>query len=795
MENTGTPVKQGLTAAQAEERRQQGLFNKQENHISKSVGQILRDNLMTFFNLINIILAVLILSVGSYKNAAFMGIVVCNTAIGIIQELRAKRTLDRLSLMSAAKATVRRDGREFQVALEDVVLGDILLLSSGNQICADSIVREGTIEVNEALITGESDVVVKHPGDRLYSGSFVVSGHAAAETEHVGEENYSYKLTHAARTFKKHPSQLQKAINVILKVVSILIVPLGVGLFCSQYFLAESSFSNSVINTVAAVLGMIPEGLVLLISVALAVGVVNLGRRKTLVHELFCIETLARVDVLCLDKTGTLTEGRMSVEDTVLLEPGFPLEQAMGKITAVLEDENATFQAVREHFPAEKGIRALRTIPFSSARKYSGAVFREEGTLLMGAYEFLFPQGDPAVSTRIASYAQQGVRVLTVAWSPDAASEEGLPCNLRPCALILLSDVVRPDTRETLSYFQKQDVRLMVISGDNPATVSSIAKKAGLPGAEAYIDATVLRTPESIRAAVERYQIFGRVTPEQKKEIVQALKAQGHTVAMTGDGVNDVLALKEADCSIAMAAGSDAAKDCSNLVLLDSNFASMPYIVREGRRVINNIQSAASLFLVKTIFSVVLTLFSLITSSAYPFVPVQLTVIGACAVGIPSFILSLEPTYSRIQGNFLSTVFRKAAAGAFTVVLQVALATLICKILGSTSEVRATLCMLAAGITSLFMIARVFPLETVLRKVVYYGMFVLFFGILIAMPAFFELEDIGLRETVFLLSVTLLTPAILGVMEQIINWIGTVAGKIRAKFSRSRNRRTVSGQN
>ncbi|MGI5855277.1 MAG: cation-translocating P-type ATPase [Candidatus Merdivicinus sp.] len=763
---TDTPAGQGLTTAQVEERLQQGLFNKQENRISKSTGRIFRDNLMTFFNLINLILAILVLSVGSYKNAAFIGIVVCNTAIGIIQELRAKRTLDRLSLISAAKATVRRDGAERQIGIEEVVLGDILLLSAGNQICADSIVREGSLEVNEALITGESDVIVKHPGDRLYSGSFVVSGRAAVETEHVGADNFSYKLMSEAKVLKKHPSQLQKAINVILKVVSILIVPLGAGLFCSQRFLAGAEISDAIVNTVAAVLGMIPEGLVLLISIALAVGVINLGRRKTLVHELFCIETLARVDVLCLDKTGTLTEGRMAVEGTVLLEEGFPLEEVMGDLTAALEDDNATFLAVRERFPARVQRKALRTVPFSSARKYSGAVFEGAGTYLMGAYEFLFPEGEPALRARVEAYAKEGVRVLTVAHAPGNLPEMGLPAGLRPCALILLSDVVRSDARETLEFFQKQDVRLMVISGDNPATVSSIARKAGLPGAESYIDATVLRTPESIRAAVERYRIFGRVTPEQKKAIVQALKAQGHTVAMTGDGVNDVLALKEADCSIAMAAGSDAAKDCSNLVLLDSNFASMPYIVREGRRVINNIQSAASLFLVKTIFSVILTLFCLITGSAYPFVPIQLTVIGACTVGIPSFILSLEPTYSRIQGDFLRTVFRKAAAGALAVVLQVAASTVVCWALEASAEARATICMLATGITGLFMIGRVFPLQTLLRKAVYYTMFLLFFGILFTMPAFFDLVDIGFRETIFLLAVALLTPAILQWMER-----------------------------
>lgn len=783
-EKEPVPVQRGLTSAQVEERVQQGLTNKLENRISKTVGQIFRDNLMTFFNLINLILAILVLTVGSYKNGAFIGTVVCNTAIGIIQELRAKRTLDRLSLISAAKAKVRRDGEERQIPIDEVVLGDFMLLSAGDQICADAVVREGTLEVNEALLTGESDVIVKNPGDKLYSGSFVVAGHAAAETEHVGEQNFSYQLMKEAKVLKKHHSQLQDAVNVILKVVSILIVPLGIGLFCSQRLQGGMSYSEAIVNTVAAVLGMIPEGLVLLISIALAVGVVNLGRRKTLVHELFCIETLARVDVLCLDKTGTLTEGRMAVEDTVLLEPDFPLEQVMGVLNGALADENATAMALRQRFPAVQAA-ATAVFPFSSARKFSGAAFGEKGTYLMGAYEFLFPEGDPLLAEQIEEYAKQGIRVLTVAWSPELPGENGLPSGLKPCALILLSDVVRADAKETLDFFRSQDVRLMVISGDDPATVSSIARKAGLPGGEAYIDATVLRTEESIEAAVERYSVFGRVTPEQKKSIVQALKKKGHTVAMTGDGVNDVLALKEADCSVAMAAGSDAAKDCSNLVLLDSNFASMPYIVREGRRVINNIQSSASLFLVKTIFSVVLTLFCLITGSGYPFVPIQLTVIGVCSVGIPTFLLSMEPTYTRIQGDFLKTVFRRAASGALTVVLQVAAATFFCRWLGAEDAVRATICMLVTGITELFMIGRVFPLNTWFRKAVYYGMFLLFFGILFTVPGLFDMADMGLRETIFLLAVTLLTPEILRLMELLSDRVSARMEKIAA-FSRQK---------
>lgn len=767
---TAVILTQGLSESQVAERVSAGLVNIQEDQNSKSVQQIIRSNLMTFFNMINLILAVLIICVGSFKNLFFMGIVICNTAIGIFQEIRAKRTLDKLSLITAAKVSVIRDGEKSKIDIFDLVQDDIMLLGAGNQICADAVVREGMVEVNEALISGESDIIAKHPGDPLYSGSFVVSGKAKTQVVHVGKDSFANRLMSEAKVMKKQKSELQKSINTILKIISILIVPLGAGLFASQYFVSGASFGSSIVNMVAAVLGMIPEGLVLLTSIALAVGVIHLAQKQTLVHELFCIETLARVDVLCLDKTGTLTEGRMKVEDVILLKE-LPLDEIIGNLLCSLNDDNATFLAMKDHFQDCRTYKAGHVIPFSSARKYSGVSFEGKGTYLFGAYEFMFPDHrDEDLMAQIDRHTSNGIRVLVLAHSDQEITENVLPAGLSPCAIILLSDIIRPEAKETLRYFADNDVRLMVISGDNPATVANIARKAGLEGAESYVDATTLKTPEQLQTAVDKYQVFGRVTPEQKKSIVTALKDNGHTVAMTGDGVNDVLALKEADCSIAMAAGSDAAKNCSNLVLLDSNFSSMPYIVREGRRVINNIQSAASLFLVKTIFSLILTVLTLVISSSYPFIPIQLSIISMWAVGIPTFILSLEPNFNRITGNFLKNVLQNALTGALTIVAEISVITFFCSILKTPEPVRSTMCVLATGITSLHMIKKVYPLHSLLRKAVYYSMFFLYLASLFLVPDLLNLKDLGYQEMIVTISILLITPHVINGIYSFLEW-------------------------
>ena len=758
----------GLTRDEVEFRKEQGLVNHQDNQGSKTVRQIVRDNVFTFFNLINIILAVLIILVGSFENLFFMGVVLCNTAIGIIQEIRAKHVLDKLALITAAKVTVRRGGQEEQVEVEQVVQDDIMILAAGNQITADSILREGSLEVNESLISGESEVILKHPGDSVLSGSFVVSGKAAVQVVHVGAENFAHKILAEAKTMKKYRSGLQRALDMILKVVSVMIVPLGVGLFASQFYLNHATFQDSIVNMVAAVLGMIPEGLMLLTSVALAVSVINLAKYKTLVHELFCIETLARVDVLCLDKTGTLTEGRMKVESLIPLEEA-PLEEILGNMVNSLQDDNATFLAVKEQFPARKQYRAKMLIPFSSARKYSGVVFEGKGTYLMGAFEFLFPEGAyPDVKAQIDRHTASGIRVLTLAHTQEEASEEHLPGGLKPLAILLISDVIRKEAKSTLEFFESQGVDLMVISGDNPATVSHIAAEAGFKNASAYVDASTLKTPQQLKTAVEKYRIFGRVTPVLKKEIVLALQANKHTVAMTGDGVNDVPALKAADVGIAMASGSEAAQNTANLVLLDSNFASMPHVVNEGRRVINNIQSAASLFLVKTIFSFLLTILSLATGSQYPFIPIQLSLISVFAVGIPNFFLTLEPNYKMVEQNFLSNVFRNALRGALTIVFQVIVVTAAASMLGIDENMRSTMCTVTTAVTCILMIKEVFPLTTLFRKVIYCSMYIgMLAGLMIAGEMLLSMVPLTYKATILLLMLVLATPLTIRVMKWI----------------------------
>ena len=630
----------GLTDEQVNARIAEGKVNADENPNTRTYKQIVRENTLTFFNFLNLVLLVLVLLVGSYKNAFFVCIIIINTLIGIAQEIRAKKTIDKLAILTARKSVVIREGQKWTVPTEELVLDDVVCLKTGDQVPADARILEGSLEVNESLLTGESDNLPKNEGDELFSGSFVTSGEACCQIIHVGKDNYAAQITSEAKEFKRHNSELKNSLNAILKVISIIIVPLGALLFYKQYYIVGDTFRDSVVSMVAGVLGMIPEGLVLLTSVALTLGALVLANKKTLVQELYCIETLARVDTLCLDKTGTITEGTMCVErvepyvstgrtETAATEPESAesteaeeqvqtdsafmeeIDVIMGNMMYVLKDQNATIDALRKRFPAKQDMTPEHVIPFSSDRKYSGVVFEEKGTYLMGAAQFLFPENNEELTEKCQAYAEEGLRVLVLAHSSQNAEGTELPEGLEPLALMLLTDVIREEAPDTLAFFDSQEVDLKVISGDDPVTVAAIARRAGLKNADSYVDATTLTTEEELQDAVAQYSVFGRVTPQQKKAMVQALQSQGHTVAMTGDGVNDVLALKEADCSIAMAQGSDAAKNIANVVLLDSNFASMPHIVNQGRRVVNNIRTAASMFLIKTMFSVMLSLLTI----------------------------------------------------------------------------------------------------------------------------------------------------------------------------------------
>lgn len=659
---------EGLSAQQVEKRIREGLHNGDSGMKTKTEGQIIRENVFTFFNLLNFALAAAVILVGSPRNALFLGVILSNIVIGSFQGIRAKHTIDKLSLISSPKARVVRDGRQKNIQVEELVLDDIMLLSAGNQICSDAVVTGGECEVNESLITGESDPVLKQPGDSLLSGSFIVSGGCSAQVEHVGADNYASRIAGDAKYIKKRNSEIMDSIDIIVKMIGFAIVPIGALLFWKQYFVLGDTVQNAVVSTTAAVVGMIPEGLVLLISLAFAVSVLKLSSRKTLVQDMYCIETLARVDTLCLDKTGTITEGTMQV-DSLLPFEGISEEDMAAALTALvcnLSDENPTFLALKDRFSQQSPWHATELVPFSSARKWSGAFFPGKGTYVMGAGEFILGEDFSAIQEQVEEYSQKGQRVLLLAHSQEGFSGKELPEIIEPMGLVLISDKIRREAARTLRYFADQGVDLKVISGDNAVTVANIARKAGLENADRFVDATTLETEEDIRDAVNRYCVFGRVTPQQKLAFVKALKADGHTVAMTGDGVNDVLALKDADCGIAMASGSDAACHAAQLVLLDSNFACLPQVVAEGRRVINNIQRSAALYLVKNIFSFFLALLTIVVDMPYPLVPIQLSLISALTIGIPSFFLALEPNKSRVRGRFMSNVLREALPGGLT---------------------------------------------------------------------------------------------------------------------------------
>lgn len=668
----------GLSTQQAEALRAQGLSNQQSDTGGKSAGEIIRSNALTFFNLIFVVIAVLLCLVGSYRNLTFLPVVIGNTLIGIFQELRAKRILDKMSLLHAPHAVALRDGMEQKLAANDLVRGDIVVLSAGDQIPADATVLQGSVQVNEALLTGESDEIEKEPGSELLSGSFVVAGRCYARLDKVGDESYIAKLTREAKAVQTgEQSEMIRAINRIVKWIGFTIVPIGVILFAQSYFYSGETLQKSVVSAIAAVIGMIPEGLYMLTTIALVLGTMRLARRKVLLHDMKSIETLARVDVLCVDKTGTITEPGMNVQEAHAFEcakndqfDDEALQDLLADYCLAAQDTNETMQALRafseqrrlEH-PQEAKI-ALDVQPFSSSKKYSSITF-ETGTYLFGAPEFVLKGAYAQVAGELKPFLDAGCRVLLLARS------RGESCPPEPLGYAVLIGRVRENAKETFAYFKEQDVTVKVISGDNARTVSEIAKQAGIENADKFVDAAMLVTDEQLARAAETYTVFGRVTPAQKQKLVQAMQKAGHTVAMTGDGVNDILAMKDADCSVAMASGSEAAAQAAQVVLLDSDFAHMPDVVLEGRRVVNNIERSASLFLVKNLFSLLLSVFSAVSFLTYPLEPAQVSLIAMFTIGIPGFLLALEPNYVRIEGNFLKKVLLRALPAALTDVLAV----------------------------------------------------------------------------------------------------------------------------
>lgn len=664
----------GLNENEVAARENAGLVNKAEISTDKSVKEIIRSNTLTYFNLIFFIIAVLLCVVGSFRNLTFLPVVIGNSLIGIFQEIRAKKTLEKMSILNSPHAVAIRSGRQVKISTEELVKDDVVVFSAGDQICADAVVISGNIKVNEALLTGESDEIEKVGGSSLMSGSFVVSGQCCARLVNVGEEAYIYKLTKEAKEMGSgEQSEMVKSINQIVKWMGIAIIPIGLILFYQSYWINHETFKTGIVSTVAAITGMIPEGLYMLTTIALALGTIRLAQQKVLLHDMKSIEALARVDVLCVDKTGTITEPNMTVDNVYCLNNGLITPEELKGLfvdyaTAAV-DNNATMLAIKDYAAVlnTNGMYNKRTAvsvqPFSSTDKFSKITFRD-GTFILGAPEFVMKDNFESVAGEITPFAEKGYRVLLLAKKADSGMTE-------PLGFVVLSNPIRKGAVKTFQYFNEQNVAIKVISGDSPKTVSEVAKQAGIANSDKYIDASLLDTDEKIKQAAVQYTVFGRVTPKQKQKLVQALQEAGHTVAMTGDGVNDILAMKDADCSVAMASGSEAASQAAQVVLMDSDFSKMPDVVFEGRRVVNNIQRSSSLFLVKNIFSLLLSVFSAVFLITYPLEPSQISLIGMFTIGIPGFLLALEPNKNRIQGHFLKNVLLKALPAGLADVLAV----------------------------------------------------------------------------------------------------------------------------
>lgn len=756
----------GLTDAEVAERVAAGKINGDVNIKTKSVARILRTNIVTFFNVLFLIIAFIMSffveeGLEGLFNYGFFIVAVVNCLIGIIQELAAKKTIDNLSLLHAPKARALRNGEEREIALKDIVLDDVLALSAGNEIAADSVVLEGAVEVNEALITGEPDAIIKKCGDELLSGSFVVSGTAKVRVKHVGKDNYAARITADAKKQKPQNSEIYKGLNKIIKFMSIILVPLGVALFCVKYFLQGGSeeVDATVLTVLGTLIGMIPSGLVALTSAVFCVSVVRLAKRKALAQDLYCSEILARVDVLCLDKTGTITEGSMNVNKIVLKQADeTAVRKALKELTEATGDSNPTADAIKEYVKdVSEYAEAEGAVPFSSARKWSGADF-DGYSLIMGAAEFVLGEPDGELKNEINSYAAEGYRVMVLCRSEQKLAGGTAPENTTLLALIVIEDVLRSGAGETLDYFDKQGVTIKIISGDNPVTVSAVAARAGVKNAEKYVDVSVL-DEEALRAAVDEYTVFGRVSPDQKLIIVKALKAAGHVVGMTGDGINDVLALREADCSIAVAAGSDASKNVSKIVLLDNNFGSLPKVVQEGRRCINNLQRSASLFLIKTIYNTLFALLFMIIPAQLPFIPKNLTLIGYITIGPPAFVLALEPNNDIVKGRFLPKVVRDACPTAFAIVAAVCVISSVGPLMGLTAAQTGTCAIIATGALGLAFICRIsWPLNWI--RITMITVLAAFFTMCFFVP--FTRALFGLSETYNIGMLTLTAPSVAG---------------------------------
>ena len=782
-----TTADTGLTQAQVKERMEKGWSNAPVDSPSKTTKEIIISNVFTYFNLIFLVIAVLLLLVGAFRDLTFLPVIICNTLIGIIQEIRSKKVLDKLSVLNAPKATVVREGKLQTIPAEKAVLDDVVKFQAGNQICADATVIDGEVQVNESLLTGESDEITKKPGDTLMSGSFVVSGSCLGRLEQVGADSYISKLTLEAKATKEgEQSEMIRSLDKLVQIVGFLIIPIGIVLFGQQYLLGDSSIKTSMQAMVAAIIGMIPEGLYLLASVALVVSVMRLATKKVLVHDMKCIETLARVNVLCVDKTGTITENTMKVHDVVSLEPYEkeelpPLKELLGDFAHAMSKDNITMAAMQEYFTQGSGQVATSVTSFSSAFKYSSVTFHTTSYVL-GAPEFVLRDDYEIYKETIESYGSEGYRVLVFGRYEGTPDGKALTEAVVPYGLVLLANPIRKEAWETFQYFADQGVDIKVISGDNPVTVSKVASQAGIANADNYIDASQLKTPDDIKQAVLKYTVFGRVTPDQKRQFVRALKEAGKTVAMTGDGVNDVLALKDADCSIAMASGSDAAAQASQLVLLESNFSCMPSVVLEGRRVVNNIERSASLFLVKNIFSFLLSLFSMAFMITYPLEPSQISMVAMFTIGIPAFLLAMEPNKKMIEGHFLTNVLLKALPAGLTDVLIVGFLTVFGQTFGMSNEEISTAATLLLAIVGLMILFKISKPMNVFRWIVWSAMVA---GLLFCVIFLKNLFGIGVMTRKCCMTLIVFAVA----TEPLLRYISQIVAGIRKRVLRRREKR------
>ncbi len=774
----------GLSTEQVREYKRCGWDNRPVDAPSKTVAQILKTNIFTYFNLIFAIISVLLILVGAFRDLSFLPIIIANALIGIIQELNAKKTLDKLTVLNAPKSHVLRNGTVKSVPCDRLVLDDIVVFGSGNQIPADAIVVEGEVSVNESLLTGESDEITKKVGDSLMSGSFIVSGKCKARLDKVGEDSYISKLTIQAKATKSgEQSEMIRSLNNILKIVGVIIIPIGIILFVQSYMVAQNDIKTSVQSMVAAIIGMIPEGLYLLTSVTMVTSTVRLAISKVLVHDMKCIEALARVDTLCVDKTGTITSNDMTVNDIVVLdeydeEEDGDLNELLSDFAAAMASDNITMEALKAFFKSPTGRKADKITSFSSANKYSSATFSNNAYVL-GAPEFVLRHEYDDYREDIEEQSSKGFRVLVFGLYDGVPNGGPLTGDVIPLCLILLSNPIRNDAKETFGFFKEQGVEIKVISGDNPITVSQVAAKAGIPNADRYIDASTLTNSQMIKKAVLEYNVFGRVTPSQKLEFVKVLKEAGRTVAMTGDGVNDVLALKEADCSVAMASGSDAAAQVSQLVLLESDFSRMPQVVAEGRQVVNNLERSGALFLVKNIFSLLMAVFSIAFSLTYPLEPSQISLISMFTIGVPGFLLSQLPNKELIKGRFLTNILIKACPAGLTDAVIVGALVIFGQVFAVSSSdisVASTMLLIIVGFMILYNLSK--PMDKMK-----WGIFAIcIVGVIIAIVFFhqiFAVSSISLRCVCLLIVFSIITEPLLRYLSQLTKFLRNKYLKLR----------------